>query len=128
MGFITTTTLNTNTTTPTTTILIFYVRHSFLLLLLLLFLLHHLLLLPLPQSSVDLGSQTQSPSIPDGLWTSSCRFIILFIFQSSSSSSFHLLRGLPISFVSSILTVAICFGILQFCLLSTTSYRIGGIL
>ena len=55
--------------------------------------------------------------------TIACPFYII-IFKPSSTSSLHLLRGLFLFLVPLIVPVAICFGILWFCILSTRPHRL----
>ena len=75
------------------------------------------------QSDVDLVFQY---SLSGFLMISghACMFFISVVFKSSSTSSLHLLYGLPLQLLPSILAVAICIDILWFCFLSTWSYHL----
>jgi hypothetical protein len=72
---------------------------------------------------VDLGLQHNLPPFPTIPGRRTPVFIPV-IFKSSSTTSFHLLRGLPIFLVASIVAAEICFGILWFCILSTCPYHL----
>lgn len=57
-------------------------------------------------------------SIPDGLWPFPACHYISIILKSSSTLPLHLLHYLPHFLAPSTVTVAICFGIYWFCILS----------
>ena len=60
-----------------------------------------------------------SSSVTDGSLTSAFLFLIAVVLQRSSTSPFHLLRGLPLVFAG-------CFGILLFCTLSARPNHLFG--
>ena len=53
-----------------------------------------------------------------------CLFFIPIVFKSSSTSSLHLLRDLPLFLIPSTVAVAICFDIRSYCFLATCPYHL----
>ena len=90
-------------------IIIFYFPP--LLNLLVFFLKHYSLFWTLAANTISLHSRRPL--------TIACLFLIPITFKPSSYSYLRLLRGLPIFLLPSTVSVAICFGILWFCILST---------
>lgn len=78
---------------------------------------------PLSRSEADLGVQYNIPPLP----TVSDHWLpvsVPIIFKCSANSFFHLSRGLSVSLVPCIVTVAICFGLLWFCILQASPHHL----